>query len=318
LRAEKEVDEMRFLSKSTVRFLVLVPLLLLLLAALSGCGQKSEKPRKITLTDDAGNTFALDMPATKVVSLAPANTEIIYAVGGGDRLVGDTTYCDYPPAARKKEKVGDFTTPNLEKIVSLAPEVVFSTGGVQQSFTQDLGKFNIKVFVVDPKNLEQVFTDMKKVGEILGFKGKSEQVVANLEKRVDDVLSKVKGKPRPKVFFEIWNQPLMTAGQGTFIDRMISMAGGTNIGRSAGKEFPQFSQEQLLRDDPQVYVAVKGTQANPADISNRPGYSQLKAVQDKKVYIVEDNLFVRPGPRLVDGLVLLAKKIHPEAFKEND
>jgi iron complex transport system substrate-binding protein len=309
---------MRWMSNVRMRLFVVMSIALLVLAAFSGCGQQSGKPQKITLIDDAGNHFTLAGPAEKVVSLAPANTEIIYAVGGGDKLVGVTTYCDYPAAAKKKEKVGDFTTPNVEKIVSLAPQVVFTTGGVQESFTKDLGKFNIKTFVVDPKSFSQMFSDMKKVGVILGLNEKSAQVVIGLEKRVDDVLAKVKGKPRPKVFFEIWNQPLMTAGNGTFIDKMITMAGGSNIGRSAGPQFPQFSEEQLLRDDPGVYVAVKGTQANPSDIAKRPGYSQLKAVRDGKVYIVEDNLFVRSGPRLVDGLVLLAKKLHPEVFKKND
>jgi iron complex transport system substrate-binding protein len=282
-----------------------------------GCGKKSEKKanQKITFTDDAGKKFTLEKPAEKVVSLAPSNTEIVYAIGGGGKLVGVTTYCDYPEEAKKKEKVGDFATPNTERIASLDPQVVLATGGVQQNVVDSLNKFGIKVIVIDPKSFSGLFRDMEKVGEILGLQEEAKSAAKELKQRVDEVEKKVKGLARPRVFFEIYKQPLMTAGKNTLIDMMIDMAGGTNIGAKAGEEFPQFSEEKLIKENPDIYIAVKGSQSDPADIAKRPGYEQIEAVSMGRVYAVEDNYFVRSGPRLAKGLEMLAKIIHPEAFK---
>jgi len=287
-----------------------------LAVGLVGCGGTSgSNSGKITLTDDNGRTLVMEKPADRVVSLAPSNTEIIYAIGGQKKLVGVTTYCDYPPAAKKMVKIGDFSTPNVEKIASRNPQVVIATGGVQAGAVTNLEKLGIKVFVVDPKTFNGLFADMERVGEIMGLKDQAGAKVDALRKRVTTVESKSKNLSRPTAFFEIYAQPLMTAGKGTLIDSMISMAGGTNLGAAAGPDFPQYSQETLLQDNPDVYIAVKGTQTNPGDIMKRPGYETIKAVKDGKVYVVEDNLFVRSGPRLVDGLEQLAAMFHPEVFK---
>lgn len=301
--------------------LVLVPLVAL--ALLAGCSSgpgkvTSNNSNGITLTDDAGNAVTLTKPADKVVSLAPANTEIIYALGGEDKLVGVTTYCDYPPAAKKKTKIGDFQTPNVERIASVGPKVVFATGGIQENITDSLEGLGIKVFVVDPKTVDQLFTDMESMGKMMGLEGESKEQVEKFRNRVAGVRQKVKGLAKPTVFFEVFDQPLMTAGKGTLIDGMIATAGGVNVGASAGPDFPQYSDEQLLKDNPDIYIAVKGSQSDPADIATRAGYSQMKAVSDGRVFVVEDNLFVRPGPRLVNGLEQLAKMVHPEAYEEKD
>ena len=305
----------QFSGKYTGVFLIAV-LVFGLAAGIVGCGGRSgPSSGKITLRDDNGKTLVMEKPADRVVSLAPSNTEIIYAIDGQKKLVGVTTYCDYPPAAKKMVKIGDFSTPNVEKIASRNPQVVFATGGVQAGAVTNLEKLGIKVFVVDPKSFNGLFADMEKVGEIMGLKDQAMAKVDALKKRVATVESKSKNLTKPKAFFEIYAQPLMTAGKGTLIDSMISMAGGTNLGAAAGPDFPQYSQETLLQDNPDVYVAVKGTQTNPGDIAKRPGYETIKAVKDGKVYVVEDNLFVRSGPRLVDGLEQLAVMFHPEVFK---
>jgi iron complex transport system substrate-binding protein len=158
---------------------------------------------------------------------------------------------------------------------------------------------------------------LRKVGKMLGVEGKADQVAASLEKRVNDVRAKTKGLSKPTVFFEIYNQPLMTAGKKTVIDQMITYAGGKNLGATAGEQYPEYSPEKLVEANPDIYFATSGSMTNPADVSKRPGYSAVKAVKDGKVYVVEENLFVRSGPRIVDGLELLAKKIHPEAFKKS-
>jgi iron complex transport system substrate-binding protein len=295
---------------------------LVILFLLAGCKgfKKKESVNQpqveaIVLQDDEAREIKLAKPAERVVSLAPANTEIIYALGAESKLVGVTTYCDYPEKAKEKEKVGDFANPNVERVISLNPEVVLATGGIQKGVTERLEKVGIKVFIVDPKNFEQLYQDIEKVGEMLGLREKAQELVKEMQKKVSRVEEKAKDLPKLKVFFEIYSQPLMTAGQETFIDDMIRISGGLNIGAAAGEGYPQFSEEELLNEDPDVYLAVKGSMNDPAEIKKRAGYRGLKAVKEGKVYVVDDNLVTRPGPRLVDGLIEVAKAIHPEAFE---
>jgi iron complex transport system substrate-binding protein len=144
--------------------------------------------------------------------------------------------------------------------------------------------------------------------------GKATTVVAAMKQRAAAIEQKVAGLSKPTVFVEIYSKPLMTAGTGTFIDNLVTLAGGTNIGDAAGSGYPSFSSEVLFKDNPDVYVATTGSMASPVQIAKRSGYSGLKAVKDGRVYVIDDNLLVRPGPRLVDGLEQLAQMIHPEVF----
>ena len=175
----------------------------LILVSVAGCGTTggSGGTGKITLTDDAGNTLVLDKPADRIVSLAPGNTEIVYAVGAQDKLVGVTTYCDYPPAAKKKAKIGDFSTPNVEKIASVDPQVVLVTGGIQKCMVESLNKLGIKVFMIDPKSFEALFKDMEAVGEMAGIKDVAARKVDALRKQVSDIEAKAKTLPKTNVFF---------------------------------------------------------------------------------------------------------------------
>ncbi len=305
-----------------LRIFVFLIVLSLVLSLLAGCASlkkkeqaKEPQEKAIVLQDDEGRQIKLNEPAKRVVSLAPANTEIVYALGAESKLVGVTTYCDYPAEAKEKEKVGDFANPNVEKIISLNPEVVMATGGIQKGVVEKLEKVGIKVFVIDPKNFEQLNQNIEKVGEILGFKEEAQELVSEMREKVQQVEEKVKDLPKLKVFFEIYSQPLMTAGQNTFIDDMIKLSNGVNVGALAGEGYPQFSEEELVKENPEVYIAAKGSMNDPAEIKKRAGYRGLKAVKEGRVYVVDDNLVTRPGPRLVDGLVEVAKAIHPEAFE---
>ena len=295
---------------------------LLALAALAACGSSggassSASPSAagpVTVTDDSGHQVTLARPATRVVSLAPANTEIAFALGAGGKLVAGTSYDDYPAAAKALPKIGDFQSPSVEKIVSFQPDLVLAAGGIQAGLRAKLENLGIKVFVVDPSTLDGVYTDLTALGKLLGVSDKATTVVAAMKQRADAVEQKVAGLSKPTVFVEIYSKPLMTAGKATFIDNLVTLAGGTNIGDAAGSGFPSFSSEVLFKDDPDVYVATTGSMATPVQIAKRSGYSGLKAVKDGRVYVIEDNLLVRPGPRLVDGLEQLAQMIHPEVF----
>ena len=295
--------------------------LLLALAVLAACGSTSGSSSAaspsggpITLTDDSGHQVTLTSPAKRVVSLAPANTEMAFAIGAGDKLVAGTSYDDYPAAAKKLPKVGGFSTPSIEKIVSFQPDLVLATGGIQASLRTKLENLGVKVFVIDPSTFDGVYTDLIDLGKLTGTSARATTVVTAMKQRAATIEQKVAGLAKPAVFVEIYSKPLMTAGTGTYIDNMVTLAGGTNIGDAAGKGFPTYSEEVLFKDDPPVYIATTGSMQSPGQIARRSGYNRLQAVKDGHVYVIDQNFLDRPGPRLIDGLQALAEAIHPEAF----
>ena len=310
---------------------VIIPAALALLVlgalAVTGCGSDSSSgggaspaasasasSGPITVTDGSGQTVTLKQPATRIVSLAPANTEIAYAVGAGDKMVAGTSYDDYPAAAKSLPKIGDFANPNVEKIASFNPDLVLAAGGIQAGLRSKLEKLGMQVYVVDPKTYDGVMTEIANVGQLAGASAQAQQVVDTMKKAETDVQAKVGSAAKVTTFLEIYSKPLMTAGTNTFINDMIGIAGGTNIGAAAGSGYPNFSTEILFKDDPAVYIADSGSMSKPGDLSKRAGYSDLTAIKDGHVYVIQDNLIARPSPRLAQGLQELAKMIHSEAY----
>ena len=302
-----------------------VILAVLVAVALSGCGSggasadgaspaASASSGPITVTDDTGATITLDQPATRIVSLAPANTETAYAIGAGDQMVAGTSYDDYPEEAKSLPKIGDFANPNVEKIASFEPNLVLAAGGIQNGLRAKLEKLGMQVYVVDPKTYDGVIADIANLGQLAGTSAQAQEVTDTMRQAQADVEAKVGSADKATTFLEIYSKPLMTAGGDTFINDMIGLAGGDNIGAAAGSGFPNFSTEVLLKDDPAVYIADSGSMSEPGDISKRAGFGALTAVKNGHVYVIDDNIIARPGPRLAEGLRELAKMIHPEAY----
>jgi len=309
---------------------VIIPAALALLVlgalAVTGCGSDSStgggaspaasasaSSGPITVTDGSGASVTLQQPAARIVSLAPANTEIAFAIGAGAKMVAGTSYDDYPEEAKSLPKIGDFANPNVEKIASFEPDLVLAAGGIQDGLRSKLEKLGMQVYVVDPKTYDGVMTDVTNLGQLAGSTEQAQQVADTMQKAKDDAQAKVASLSRPATFLEIYSKPLMTAGGDTFIDDMIGIAGGDNIGATAGSGFPNFSTEVLFKDDPAVYIADSGSMSKPGDITKRSGFADLTAVKDGHVYVIDDNLIARPGPRLAQGLQELVKMIHPEA-----
>jgi iron complex transport system substrate-binding protein len=303
--------------------LLLIAVLALGAVALSACGSgddtaASSSPSAaaagpITVTDDSGAEVTLDQPATRIVSLAPANTEIAYAIGAGDKMVAGTSYDDYPEEATSLPKVGDFANPNVEKIASYEPELVLAAGGIQNKLRSKLEDLGMTVYVVDPTTYDGTIATIQNVGKLAGADEGTAAVVDEMTAAKEEVQAQVSGLAAATTFLEIYSKPLMTAGAGTFIDDMITIAGGENIGAQAGSGFPSFSTEVLVKDDPQVYIADSGSMSEPGEINKRAGFGDLTAVKDGKVYVIEDSIIARPGPRLAEGLRQLVTMIHPEA-----
>ncbi len=247
----------------------------------------------ITLTDQMGREVTIEKLPERIISLAPSNTEILFTLGLEDRIVGVTDFCDYPEAAKSKEKIGGFSEPNIEKIISLQPDLILATS-MHQKPVEELEKLNVPSVVLDPKD------DLK----------------ARV-KDVDDKVIKLTEDERPKVYYEIWPSPITTAGPGTFVNDIIQRAGGENIAKDAKKAYPQYSQEMIVAKNPDIIIFSHHGSSNQSaeDILNRQGWESIEAIKNNKVFYVEENLVQRATPRLVDGLEQLAMMMHPELFK---
>lgn len=278
--------------------------------------RKTQYP--LTVTDGAGRTVVIEKEPQRILSLAPSNTEILWALGAGSRQVGRTDYCDYPAEAKQVPSVGGIVNPNVEKMAELKPDLVLMTGGSVPLRERLAGELKMTVYVVDPQNLDQVYEGIRQLGVILNVQDRAEALVAQMQQKVAAVTAKVAGIPqdkRPKVFYEVWPDPLMTAGPGTFIDDLIRLAGGVNVGADAKERWAQYSLEQLVQHDPDLIITPNQKSAEELKARARKGWENLKAVREGKVLLVPDqNVVSRPGPRLVEGLEMMARLIHPEVF----
>lgn len=324
------------------RYQALCAALLLLASLVAGCGQtsapkesakptaemktaapeapKAAEPKRttypITLKDAAGRDVTIAAEPKRIISVAPSNTELVFALGKGGSLVGRSEFDDYPAEVKSIESIGGFMPPNYEKIVSLKPDLILLISGSEEARDKLTNEYKLTTFVVNPQNFAELYAGIKTLGQILNAQEQAEKLVADMEKQVNGVKEKAaKAAEKPVVFYEVWHDPLMTAGPNTFIDDMIRIAGGVNAAASAKEPWPQFSLEQLAAANPAVIIAGSPDAAKAA--RERKGWESLKAVKDGKVFGLPDqNLFVRPGPRLVQGLQWLAEQVHPEIFKQ--
>lgn len=266
----------------------------------------------VSITDDLGRKVTISKKPARIVSLAPANTEIVAALGLQSELVGVTTYDDYPASVKTLPKMGDFTSPNLEAIAAAKPDLVLVTGGVQADAVKRLEKLGAVVVAVDPKTLVETLTSIRMVGTVTGVPAAADAVVLQMTKDFNSIVAAVSKLAPVTCFVEIAQNPLYTAGSGTLMDEMIRAAGGTNVVTKPG--FVGYSLEQLLKDDPHVYFVTKGSMSDPSGLAKRPGFSKLSAVKAGRVIILDDDLVSRPGPRIMQGLRQIAAGLHPEAF----
>ncbi|HHY59287.1 MAG TPA: cobalamin-binding protein [Clostridia bacterium] len=269
----------------------------------------------VTFVDSLGREVTVGQQPAKVVSLSPAITEILFAIGAGDKIAGVTDYCEYPPEALAKPKVGGFEDPNMELIIELDPDLIFVAAGIQEEFVQQFHNLGMAVVVLDAETVEEVLHNIQLAGLALGQVEEAGELVAQLAARINAVKETVaKAAHQPTVFFEVWDDPLMTAGPGSFIDDLIRLAGGRNIASDAAKRYAEFSLEVLLERDPEVYL-IQDHAHQPEDVMARAGYEGLSAVRNGRVAAVKDDWVTLPGPRIVDGLEAMAKILHPDLFE---
>ena len=268
------------------------------------------------LTDDAGRHVSLPAKVTRVISLAPNLTEIVFAVGAGDKLVGRTSYCDYPPEAKTVAEVGDTRTPALEKIIALQPQVVLvSTASQLEVFTKQLQDHNIAVFVTDPHDLEGVFRSIEQVGEIIGTKNQADLLVKNLRERTTAIELAIKGKQPVRVFYQLSAEPLITAGHDAFVTDLMRRAGIISVTADVPGAWPRYSNESALAAKPEAIILPTGGSMGTANSDVTEALRQSPAVVQGRVYKINDDYLTRPGPRAIDGFEAMARALHPDAFK---
>jgi len=281
----------------------------------------------LKLVDDANRVVVIKSEPQRIVSMSPSSTEILFALGLGDRVVGVTQYCNYPPKVNElKEKgrltvIGGFWTPDVEKIVALRPDLVISYSSVPShvDVAKRLESMNVTVLLLFPRYLNDVFDNIVLIGKACGKLKEAQELVDQLRVRVKNVVEKVQGLPKVRVYLELWFDPLMSAGPGTFIDELIGLTGGENVFHDAKSPWPVVDSEQVIRRDPEVIVLpdsyMSDYNVSVEQVRSRPGWQAISAVKNNRIYIIDDDIIFRPGPRLVDALELLAKYIHPEALR---
>ncbi|WP_027339291.1 ABC transporter substrate-binding protein [Halonatronum saccharophilum] len=270
----------------------------------------------ISIVDDLGREVVINSKAERVVSLAPNITEILYALGVEDRIVGVSEVCDYPEGVEEKARVSHNS---LESILAQEPDVVIGAGITPKEVINSLEDLGVYVLGFAPESIDQTLGSIERIGVAIGDRQRANELSSQLQKEFKEISSKVEEvvdvEGRVKVFYEVWEDPLYTAGDNTYIDDLIVRAGGENIGAKAQGPWPQYSKEMLLIEDPQVYIAtyessIKGTSVGA--IKARKNYSEISAIKDGRIYIFDPNIINRSGPRVIEALRLFVEAIHPQ------
>ncbi|MGE5398367.1 MAG: ABC transporter substrate-binding protein [Chitinophagales bacterium] len=296
-------------------------LVFLLIVNNAGCGSvkpvNKENITTISVKDDCGNVVLIKSKPNRIVSLSPSHTEILFALGLDKHIVGVTNYCNYPPEAKKKTKVGNYASPSLEKIISLAPDLVLADSLNHQLGTE-LGRNGIAFVELNPRSVNDTLRSIETVGRATGQTARASDLVRNIQKDINKAKALANNRPdshKPAVYFELCDEPLMTVGPGTVIDDLIRQAGGTNMAGNAQQEYPQISPEVIIKNNPDVII----TGYNHGDVNysgedfiKRPGWTELDAVKNQRVYRVDPDIVMRAGPRIGQALLTISRLINQE------
>jgi len=273
----------------------------------------------VTVTDQMGREVTIEGIPQRIISLSPSNTEVAFALGLGERIVGVTEFCNYPPEALEKDIVGGFSTPSIEKVIELEPDLILAST-IHKEEVPRLEELGIPVLVVEASSLNELYASMSLVAEITGVISAGEEVIASMQQRiqaVQDVVSVIDDEDKIRVYYEVYSDPLMSAGSGAFINDVITLAGGINIFGDVDENYPQISAEVVAERQPDIilFPDYHGT----ADLvlegmADRPGWESVPAVLEFRVHAMSDDTFARPGPRAVEAIEEAARIFYPELF----
>lgn len=293
-------------------------ILVILLVMAAGCAEKAPDntnagPYSITVTDDLGKNITIVGIPERIVSTAPSNTEILYALGLGDSIVGVTEYCDYPSEATEKEKIGGFSKVNVEKVVALNPDLVVASTFTGIENIKKLEELGIPVIILRPKNIDDILDNIELIGKMTGKISEAANLVTSMRARIRDVELKAP-KEGPKVLYLVWHDPPMSGGRETFIHDMIETAGGVNIAVFEG--WKVMNLETILDENPDIIIVPLGHGSNQNKtydfVTGEQSLNVINAVKNNRVYTIDGNIVSRSGPRIIDGLEKFAGWIGDE------
>lgn len=302
-------------------------LTLVLMVAMTACQTQQTTPApaeqpaaetKIEITDLKGRQITLDKVPERIVSLSPSNTEILFAVGAGSKVVGVTSYCNFPEEALAVEKVGTFEGPNLELIQKVKPDVVLAGGYIQEDLIASLEQLNIPVVSTEATDFNSIFDSIALIGKLSGNDQKAEEVIKGMKDKIAEIQAKVKDQTPKSVFYVVWTDPLTTAGAGTFINDAIKTAGGINTAEKV-EYWAKYSAEELVKDNPEILFSSKhATDKGVTEdfYKNDAVFKNLDSVKNNKIYLMsDDDIISRAAPRIVQAIEEIAKVLHPDSFK---
>lgn len=287
------------------------PLLVLtLLSALLPCAAEAA-----TFRDALGREITISEHPRRIVSLAPHLTEILFAVGAGPRVVGVTTFCDHPDEVRRLARVGGFSDPSIERVLSLKPDLVLATTvGNRRETVEEMARLGLVVFVAGAEKIRDIPREVRDVGRLVGRVAGAERVASEIEARLADISRRIAGRKPVAVYYQIWDQPFITVSTGSFIDDAIALSGGRNVFAGLGQKNPRVSEEAILASRPEVMV-LSAMGREGAGLADRwRAHSGVPAVASGRIHIMDSDLLHRPGPRIVQGVERLAHWFHPDAF----
>lgn len=267
-------------------------------------GMDDAKESKIEVVDFKGRNIVLDKIPQRIVSLSPSNTETLFALGAGEKVVGVTSYCDYPEEAEKVQRIGTFEEPNMELIKKAQPDVVLA-GYLKKEAVKALEGMGIPVIVTEAESFEEIYKSIGIIGKLTGTAAKAEEIITDMKNKIAEIEAKVKDKKKPAVFYVVWADPLMTAGSNTFINDVIKAAGGINVAEKV-ERWANYSVEELIRDNPDMLVAALHSTdegMTKEDLKKSRIFNKLECVRQGRIYVMsDDNIISRPGPRIVQAI----------------
>lgn len=324
--------------KKSLLFVLLSTLVCLLL--LAGCGpdegtfevdeepedvetgetdESAEADGTVVVTDQMGREVIIEGIPQRIISLSPSNTEVAFALGLGDRIVGVTDFCNYPPEALEIDIIGGFSTPSIEKIVELEPDMILAST-IHEEEVPRLEALGIPVLVVESSSLAELYASMSLIAQVTGVSANGEALIASMQARiqaVEAVVGDIDNDDKVRVYYEVYSDPLMSAGRGAFINEIISLAGGVNIFGDLDENYPQISAEVVAELQPHIilFPDYHGTADFVLEgMTSRPGWESVPAVQESRVFAASDDTFARPGPRVVEAVEEAARIFYPELF----
>jgi iron complex transport system substrate-binding protein len=291
---------------------LILPLIMFFTASIS-------QASSLRFIDELGRQVVFPFPPQRIISLAPNVTEILFSLGLDEEIVGVSIPCNFPEKARNKVQVGSYLNPDLERIISLKPDLIIATGvGNTRDTVERLQRFGLPTYVIFPKNFDDILRSIKHLGQINSREKEALEIVQGMQRRQQRVTEITRALPRPKVFVQIGDAPIVTIGRGSFADDLIRLAGGENIAGKEEEMYPRLGLEEILRRAPEVIlISSMDPKAEYRKIFQEwSRWKIIPAVREGRIHLIDSDLIDRPSPRIIDGLEEMARILHPQQFKK--